>query len=157
MELIILVAFVFSVVWVYQDASALQKSGGLTKSDSSPIIWAIGCTLLWIAFFPIYVVVSRPRFKRQEKDAPGTEQPAGRFNCPECGESIPNVAKSCRYCQAVITDKDRPAKPAVRRQLKCADKIAADPFKAPADKPAETKEPKKGTITGVQVGPEPDK
>jgi hypothetical protein len=34
-------------------------------------------------------------------------QAAERFNCPECGESIPVVAKVCRFCNAVITDKDR--------------------------------------------------
>jgi hypothetical protein len=31
-----------------------------------------------------------------------------RMPCPECGESIPVLAKHCRFCQAIISEKDRP-------------------------------------------------
>lgn len=41
--------------------------------------------------------VSRIREGQQEQ----------RFPCPECGEMIQIVAKSCRFCQAIISDKDR--------------------------------------------------
>jgi chemotaxis protein histidine kinase CheA len=32
-----------------------------------------------------------------------------RFSCPECGEEIAATAKFCRFCQCVISDKDRKA------------------------------------------------
>lgn len=54
--------------------------------------------------------------KKQEKKRP--EDQSDRFNCPECGESIPVAAKSCRFCQTIISDKDRRATKAAPRRVK---------------------------------------
>lgn len=37
-----------------------------------------------------------------------SRETVSRFPCPECGESIPTAAKSCRFCNAIITQKDKP-------------------------------------------------
>ena len=52
---VILVAFVGSVFWAYFDAKARLKEG--VKVDPfSPIGWFWACFLLWIVFFPMYLI-----------------------------------------------------------------------------------------------------
>jgi hypothetical protein len=47
--------------WVYRDATALEDRGipivvslGSFRVDT-PVVWFLGCLLLWILFFPLYV------------------------------------------------------------------------------------------------------
>ncbi len=99
-------------IWVLIDSLALQGRGARMMH---PGWWFLWCLLLWIVFFPLYLM-SRGNFLRQaELKKRGTL--AARITCPECGESIPRLAKSCHYCRTIITTKDRkPTRSITRRR-----------------------------------------
>jgi hypothetical protein len=59
---ILVLLLVLSVdAWVYADASAHAERGtpvvfsGGTFTVDTPAAWFLGCLLLWILFFPLYV------------------------------------------------------------------------------------------------------
>jgi hypothetical protein len=113
--------WIVSAVLVFVDADKWEKKG----AKIGALGWAILAFLLPIAGVPLYLFSARPRARDEVAKAErerilsrpkGTPDPAktpalapdARFACPVCGESIPVVAKMCRFCNAVITDKDRP-------------------------------------------------
>ena len=59
--LIVVLIFLAVDVWVYEDARAraergrpvVFRMGGFVLS--TPFQWLLGCVLLWIVFFPLYV------------------------------------------------------------------------------------------------------
>lgn len=70
LTVIVLVIFGTSV-WVYADAKQLgvqYGSGGLF--NGGPLEWALGCLLLWIVVFPLYLA-ARPRFVRELRSRQG--------------------------------------------------------------------------------------
>jgi len=59
--LVPLLVVLASGLWVYTDATAHDERGtpvvvsfGSFRVDT-PIVWFLGCLLLWILFFPLYV------------------------------------------------------------------------------------------------------
>ena len=55
-----------SVVWVYRD-SREREEGGRPVSLSlgvrrfgTPLTWLLGCLVIWIVFFPLYLSARRP-------------------------------------------------------------------------------------------------
>jgi hypothetical protein len=59
--LVIFGAMLISVAWVYQDATKHVQGGrrvifaaGRFRLEE-PTAWAVGCLLLWILFFPLYL------------------------------------------------------------------------------------------------------
>lgn len=104
----LLALFLTSVVWVYRDSSTLLERGCTAMGGLSPGFWCLMCILFWVPMFPIYllcrVFVTMPPAAGVQAEPPA----ADRFPCPECGESIASAAKHCRFCQCIISDKDRP-------------------------------------------------
>jgi hypothetical protein len=64
--------------WVYVDSRAIGVRRGLVKGmgDYSATGWVIGCLLIWIFFFPMYLI-ARPHLKRMAPIAPLYEGPSG--------------------------------------------------------------------------------
>ena len=78
--------------------------------------YSLFCTPL-IALIYVTLLPPKNTSGAQTRIAFNTSQPATssqppiadrRFPCPECGESIPVEAKFCRFCNAVISIKDKP-------------------------------------------------
>lgn len=122
---LLLAVVIVSSAWVLIDSLRLQAQGCFGRSAfCGPIGLTAACLLLWIVAFPFYILWVRPHYlaldfdKRRKgriKDRLRAEKHKDsnaeqRFNCPECGESIPVAAKLCRFCHALLTIKDRPAK-----------------------------------------------
>jgi hypothetical protein len=55
MELLILLLIVCTTIWVGFDATGRNWSPTQTK----PVTWVIGCVLLWIVVFPLYLFKRR--------------------------------------------------------------------------------------------------
>ena len=59
--LVVLGVLLLTVAWVFQDATAHAEHGerveaviGSLRVDS-PNAWAVGCLVLWVFFFPLYL------------------------------------------------------------------------------------------------------
>ena len=98
------VVVVFTVWITFLPANIASDKG------HSWFLWLILAFVCWPAAMVGALVISptgnagkfrrrgmMPRFKR-------------RFDCPACGESIPETAKVCRFCAAPINDTDRQLK-----------------------------------------------
>jgi len=48
--------FIGSVIWVYNDAAKYKRSG---VKIMSPLSWSIWTLLIWIIFFPLYIITDR--------------------------------------------------------------------------------------------------
>lgn len=117
----VLALWFVSVVWVYKDATTFERGG--VPMSIRPGFWAVGVLLLWIIFFPLYLIsrfgysdkLAYIKIEKQRKRS--QSKPTSRFKCPECGESIALEAKFCRFCNAIITSNDKPKKriPQTRR------------------------------------------
>lgn len=95
-ELILLMVLAFYLYCIYAVYSTAEQKG------YSGILFLLGCLIITpiIVIFILWVLPDQSQKKTAKADR--------RFPCPECGESIPTAAKSCRFCNAVITMKDRP-------------------------------------------------
>jgi len=91
-----------SMIWVYFDAKAFKEKGVAI----SPMNETILVVLFWIICFPLYLL-NRPGYKFKAAEI-AKKKTSDRFRCPECGEHIPLKARMCRFCRAVITEKDKP-------------------------------------------------
>jgi hypothetical protein len=49
-------AIIGCTIWVFRDATRLKTHGGFLEKDVHPFIWTLGCLLLWVPFFPIYLI-----------------------------------------------------------------------------------------------------
>ena len=101
-QVIVLLGVVCTTIWVGFDA---PKRNWPEKSTSTAI-WVIGCLLLWIVVFPIYLI---QRGKTTEK---GVAE-AGKFalplqpelyrSCPHCKEPMRRDAGVCPHCRSHST------------------------------------------------------
>lgn len=61
-SLFVLIAWLMSIVWVYRDARARARAGRPVRlmagwfQVTSADAWTAGCVILWIVFFPMYLV-----------------------------------------------------------------------------------------------------
>jgi hypothetical protein len=99
--LLILLVVVGTTVWVGVDASKRDWSG----SGGGAATWVVGCILLWIVVFPIYLV---KRGKAPLKDAPSgsakLSPPGSTYReCPHCKEPIRRDADTCPHCRRPST------------------------------------------------------
>jgi hypothetical protein len=64
--LLVLVIWLVSVIWVYQDAQSRSRRGhpvtvALGSLElTTPSAWMAGCLVLWIVFFPMYLRARQP-------------------------------------------------------------------------------------------------
>jgi hypothetical protein len=70
--------FVFaSSAWVVYDAITLKKETGKLVFSTDPVVWLIGCVLLWLIIFPLYL------FGRSQVDTdsdPKTDSPEAELS-----------------------------------------------------------------------------
>lgn len=100
------VLWLLTIIWTWYDIDQLRKAGVNVGS----VAWPLCVLLIWIIAFPMYLFYRSGYWAKAREIASRAEkrEVAKRFNCPECGESIAASAKHCRFCQAIISDKDRP-------------------------------------------------
>jgi hypothetical protein len=61
-SLLLVLVFVASDIWVFVDAKRCSQAGSPVflrigrLSLETPLAWFVGCVLLWIFFFPMYLV-----------------------------------------------------------------------------------------------------
>ena len=55
---VVFVSWLMSTIWVYRDARGRARAGRPVRlaSWTSADAWTGGCVLLWIVFFPMYLV-----------------------------------------------------------------------------------------------------
>lgn len=93
-QLALWVCILLSVVMSYQIANRKGYNG---------LLFAILAMFTGpIAYIIVYLL--KPRIEEGEDES-------DRFPCPECGESIAVAAKYCRFCQCILTEKDKPQEP----------------------------------------------
>jgi hypothetical protein len=90
-------------IWVGVDASKRDWS----EIGYGTVGWLIGCFLLWIVFFPLYLV---RRKKAPLKGASIVAGPAGVSShaemyreCPHCKEAMRRDADTCPHCRRTST------------------------------------------------------
>lgn len=97
--LLVLLVVVGTTIWVGVDASKRDWSGG-----SGTATWVIGCVLLWIVVFPIYLA-KRGRAPLKDPPAGPAALPQGaRYReCPHCKEPMRRDAEICPHCRQPST------------------------------------------------------
>ena len=97
---VITVVIIVSIVWVLFDS----KRRDLTQTSHGPVtteVYMIGMVLLWIVFFPIYLLFGWKAPLRASAPRPVAADAAGpsRFKqCPDCAETILAEANVCKHC-----------------------------------------------------------
>ena len=112
MNIIVLIVIGTSI-WVLIDASNIGARTGLVKgiADAGPFTWFIGCLLLWIVVFPMYLAkrgsiktaaqLSQPAQPAAHQYAPPplpAIAPANLKACPFCAEPVRKEAIKCKHC-----------------------------------------------------------
>lgn len=83
MGFLIFMGVVVSSAWVYSDAKS--------RNSSCPGMWAIGVFLLWIIFFPMYLI-GRPM-----KTNTAVNERRSQL-CPHCGKYFEPPVTFCPHC-----------------------------------------------------------
>jgi hypothetical protein len=94
---LILLVVVGSTIWVGFDASKREWGSG-----SGTPRWVLGCILLWLVVFPIYLVKrTRVPLKDESRIASATVpgDPRAYRECPHCKESMRRDAEICPHCR----------------------------------------------------------
>src|SRR4051812_37910073 len=91
--LLVVLVVVGTIIWVAVDAPKREWPNG-----SSTASWVIGCVLLWIVVFPIYLYKRSKTSPRRSVSAPIAQDVAYR-ECPHCKESMRRDALVCPHCR----------------------------------------------------------
>ncbi len=97
LPLALITVLLASDAWVYADAQRHTDSGrpvemsiGSVRIDT-PVLWTLGCLLLWIVFLPLYITqrthASPTRWLRATKDLPSDS--FSREPSDKCGDRPP--------------------------------------------------------------------
>ena len=93
-----------TAIWVAADAS--HRDWSMHWAAHGPVGWFFLTLLLWIIFFPVYLV-ARGSVPRKDgltvTDSGATALPAvhpdnGFKLCPDCAEPVRSAARKCRFC-----------------------------------------------------------
>ena len=101
---LILLVVVGTTIWVGLDASKRDwKSVGGTGGNSTAT-WVVGCILLWIFVFPLYLAKrGKAPFKTLAATA-ATQAPAQvHRQCPHCKEAMLRDNHACPHCRQSST------------------------------------------------------
>jgi hypothetical protein len=99
--LLVVLVVAGTTIWVGVDASKRDWSGG-----SGTATWVVGCILLWIVVFPVYLA---KRGKAPLKATPiggaAALSPPGAMyrECPYCKEPMRRDAELCPHCRQSST------------------------------------------------------
>src|SRR5579862_6634371 len=85
-----------------------QGSGPARAHD--PLIILLSAALALASIAAIFFALLSAKSARLLRQLQSNQVNTARFNCPECGESIPIAARSCRFCQAILSAKDKTKK-----------------------------------------------
>jgi hypothetical protein len=93
---LILLVVVGTTIWVGIDASRRDWSGG-----SGTATWVLGCILLWIVVFPLYLAKRGKAPLKDAPTAPAVLSPHGAMyrECPHCKEPMRRDAELCPHCR----------------------------------------------------------
>jgi len=94
---LLLLVVVGTTIWVGIDASRRDWGGG-----SGTTTWVIGCVLLWIVVFPVYLAKRGGAPLRDAPGGPDPERPlpgAMYRECPHCKESMRCDGSICPHCR----------------------------------------------------------
>lgn len=95
---VLLLIVVGSTIWVGVDASRRDWGTGTGTAG-----WVIGCLLLWIVFFPIYLAKRGKAPLKEGEVAPrvsaGPNPDRLYRECPHCKEDMRRDAGTCPHCR----------------------------------------------------------
>lgn len=96
---VLLLVVVGTTIWVGVDASKRDWGNG-----SGTGTWVVGCILLWIVAFPIYLW-KRGKAPLKGEPAPAVEPTADAMyrECPHCKEPLRRDADTCPHCRQPST------------------------------------------------------
>lgn len=99
MENIFYLVILCSSIWVFIDAKNIGVKKGLVTgmADMGPVMWLVGCLLLWIVAFPLYLI-KRPDFIKAANSS--AKESVGMVFCRGCGKEIHSSAQTCPHCGA---------------------------------------------------------
>ena len=99
---IIVLVVVGTTIWVGVDASRRDWQGG-----SGTATWVIGCILLWIFVFPVYLAKrGKAPLKGEVASAADPGEPSAQAlyrECPHCKEPMRRDAGYCPHCRQPST------------------------------------------------------
>lgn len=100
-------------VWVFFDATDYRVRTSKNIGTTAPVAWFGGCLLMWIIFFPGYLV-QRNKVLLEPAATPFRTF-SDSMDCPFCSERIKRNAVICRFCQRELRTRSADAR------LKCAE------------------------------------
>ena len=136
-NLVMFIIVIGTTIWVGQDSHKHKiaiNNKPYSRFSNGSVMWTVGCLLLWIVIFPLYLVyrykalsgtsVMPPPLPQADSSSKATEggelgckaSPTGfkretalaevpsHKACPMCGESILSVAKKCKHCGSMLTE-----------------------------------------------------
>jgi hypothetical protein len=102
--LLIALAIVGSVIWVGFDASKRDWSDVRGSGGTGTGTWVVGCILLWIIVFPMYLVKRGNAPFKTQTGSPIPPPSAQMYReCPHCKEAMRRDAQACPHCRQPST------------------------------------------------------
>lgn len=91
---LIVLVVVGTSIWVLIDSAHLGARRDLRggAAGTSPAAWFLGCLLVWIIVFPMYLV-NRDKIATAARKWDGMTK-----RCPRCAEDVKGAAAVCRFC-----------------------------------------------------------
>ena len=105
--LVVVLVVIGTTIWVGFDAAANQVSTSSKhpyEQNTGAVAWVLGCILLWIVVFPLYLYrrsqTVRQNFAGSASSIPGTPRTAEGPFCRSCGQHVLPEATLCPSCGA---------------------------------------------------------
>jgi hypothetical protein len=93
-----------SIIWVGVDSSKRDWSDVKGSGGTSTTTWVVGCALLWIVIFPMYLFKRGNAPFKTETAASTSASTAQMYReCPHCKEAMRRDAQTCPHCRQLST------------------------------------------------------